>query len=84
MKSASHNYLLLLFVVASCGGGGGGGSSEPVVPAATITFSISDNQIYIGETVTLNWSTSNATSCTASGSWSGSKALSGSESNTPD
>ena len=78
-------YLSLLFVVASCGGGGGGGSTpEPPVPGASITLSISDDQIYLGNTVTLTWSTSNASSCTASGSWSGSKALSGSETITPD
>ena len=78
-------FLIFLFVVASCGGGGGGGGSvEPTVPSATITLSISDNQIYIGESVTLTWSTTNATSCSASGSWSGSKPLSGSESITPD
>ena len=59
-------YFILLFVEASCGGGGGGGSAEPTVPSATITFSISDNQIYIGESVTLTWSTTNATSCSAS------------------
>jgi len=79
-------YLSLLFVIASCGGGGGGGGStpEPPVPGASITLSISDDQIYLGNTVTLTWSTSNASSCTASGSWSGSKALSGSETITPD
>ena len=59
-------FLIFLFVVASCGGGGGGGGSvEPTVPSATITLSISDNQIYIGESVTLTWSTTNATSCSA-------------------
>ncbi len=78
-------FLIPLFVVASCGGGGGGGGSvEPTVPSASITLSISDNQIYIGESVTLTWSTTNATSCSASGSWSGSKPLSGSETITPD
>ena len=51
---------------------------------ASITLSISDDQIYLGNTVTLTWTTSNASSCTASGSWSGSKALSGSETLTPD
>ena len=82
-----HLYIFfsLLFVIASCGGGGGGGSNpEPPVPGASITLSISDDQIYLGNTVTLTWSTSNASSCTASGSWSGSKALSGSETITPD
>ena len=78
-------YLSLLFVIASCGGGGGGGSTpEPPVPGASITLSISDDQIYLGNSVTLTWTTSNASSCTASGSWSGSKALSGSETITPD
>ena len=82
-----HLYIFfsLLFVIASCGGGGGGGSNpEPPVPGASITLSISDYQIYLGNTVSLTWSTSNASSCTASGSWSGSKALSGSETITPD
>ena len=77
-------YFSLLFVIASCGGGGGGSTPEPPVPGASITLSISDDQIYLGNTVTLTWSTSNASSCTASGSWSGSKALSGSETITPD
>ena len=78
-------YFSLLFVIASCGGGGGGGSTpEPPVPGASITLSISDDQIYLGNTVILTWTTSNASSCTASGSWSGSKALSGSETITPD
>ena len=78
-------YLSILFVIASCGGGGGGGSTpEPTVPNATITFSISDDSVYIGNSLTLTWSTSNASSCSASGSWSGSKPLSGSETVTPD
>ena len=77
--------LLSLLIIASCGGGGGGGgSSEPPVPGATITLSISDNQIYLGSSATISWSTSNATSCSASGSWSGSKAISGSEIVTPE
>ena len=79
-------YFSLLFVIASCGGGGGGGGStpEPPVPGGSITLSISDDQIYLGNSVTLTWTTSNASSCTASGSWSGSRALSGSETITPD
>ncbi len=78
-------YLSLLFVIASCGGGGGGGStSEPPVAGASITLSISDDQIYLGNSVTLTWTTSNASSCSASGSWAGSRALSGSETVTPD
>ena len=51
-------YFSLLFVIASCGGGGGGSTPEPPVPGASITLSISDDQIYLGNTVTLTWSTS--------------------------
>ena len=78
-------YISLLFVITSCGGGGGGGSTpEPPTPGASITLSISDDQIYLGSSVTLTWTTSNASSCSASGSWSGTKALSGSETITPE
>ena len=41
-------YFSLLFVIASCGGGGGGSTPEPPVPGASITLSISDDQIYLG------------------------------------
>jgi len=48
------------------------------VAAPTITLTASPTTITSGSTATLTWSTTNATSCTASGSWSGSKATSGS------
>ena len=81
MKFRLSIYLISLLVISSCGGGGGGGggSPEPQVPSASITMSISSPQIYISQDLTINWSTSNATSCTASGDWSGTKALSGTE-----
>ena len=66
----------LIFIITSCGGGGGG-SSEPPVPAPTVSISLSSSSIVLGESVTINWSSSNASSCTANGSWSGSKATSG-------
>ena len=81
----SKNYLYLLsliFFITSCGGGGGG-SSEPSVPAPTVSISLSSSSIVLGESVTINWSSSNASSCNANGSWSGSKATSGTESITP-
>jgi len=45
----------------------------------TVTFTSSVPQVTVGSTVTLTWSATNATSCQASGAWSGSRALSGSE-----
>lgn len=79
--------ILSIFVFTACGGGGGGGgSSTPETPPqnVTITFTISATQINLGQSVTLNWSSQNATSCTASGDWSGNKPTSGSETLTPD
>jgi len=52
-------------------------------PPSTASFFASPNAISSGESSTLTWSSANATSCTASGGWSGSKALSGSQSVTP-
>ena len=72
--------LTILLFISSCGGGGGGSTPEPTLPAVSVTFSSSANEIYIGQLVTLTWSSSNASSCSASGAWSGSKGLSGNES----
>ena len=83
-------------VVAACGGGygssgssmgssagggyGGGGTPSPAVAFSTPAQAMSIN---LGQAVTLTWSSSNATSCTASassmtgGSFTGSQAVSG-------
>ncbi|MDA7856068.1 S8 family serine peptidase [Gammaproteobacteria bacterium] len=75
---------LLTILIAACGGGGGGGggsSTPPPSPAPTISFSASPISVLLNSTSTFSWSSTNATSCTASGStqWSGSKATSGTE-----
>jgi pectate lyase-like protein len=87
MKKSS----LLLFLASSlsllhaCGGGGG---TPPPPPLPTVTIMASSNSITQGQPVTLTWSSTNATSCTASASpsesdWSGTPATSGSQSVTP-
>jgi hypothetical protein len=48
-------------------------------PAPTITLSTNPTQVKSGGTVTLTWSTTNATSCSASGGWTGTKAAQGTE-----
>jgi len=48
-------------------------------PAPTVTLTASATSVVTGGTVTLNWSSQNATGCTASGGWSGSRPASGSE-----
>jgi uncharacterized protein DUF4038/collagenase-like protein with putative collagen-binding domain len=67
--------LLSLFLLADCGGGGGGGA--PPVP--TVSLVASPAPVSNGSSSTLTWSSTNATTCTASGAWSGAKATSGSE-----
>ncbi len=50
---------------------------EPVAP--TLDFSASAASVAYGGAVTLSWSSTDAESCTASGDWSGSKSVTGSE-----
>ena len=69
-----YSYFVFLILLSSCGGGG---SSTPPVP--TVSLSSSASEVEVGNTVTLTWSSTNATSCNASGSWTGSKGISGSE-----
>ena len=59
------------------------GSFEPI-PAVTIdAFVASVSSLTAGDAVTLNWSVSEATECTASSDWSGPRPTSGSETVTP-
>ena len=71
------NLLVLIFLIG-CGGGGGGGAPAPE-PSPTSSLSSSSSSVLIDTVVTLTWSSTNSTSCSASGTWSGTKATSGSE-----
>ena len=53
-------------------------NSAPSIPAPTVTLSANPTTITVGQSTTLSWSSTNATACTASGSWLGSEALNGS------
>ncbi len=83
MKLSSKSIYILtsIFIISSCGGGGGGGGgSLPQLIAATISsFTSTSPSALVGSTVDLSWSSANASSCNASGAWSGSKAVSGTE-----
>ena len=74
-----------LLLVACGGGGGGGGSSAPAPTTKPVTLSIGANpaSLTAGQSTTLTWSSSNATDCQASGVWSGTIALSGTQLVTP-
>ena len=83
MKFYFKNVALVLSVsiLTSCGGGGGGGTSPIQALAAVITSFVSgESSVIVDGSVDLTWASSNASSCTASGSWSGTKGVSGTES----
>tara|TARA_B100000900_G_scaffold163847_1_gene139081 strand:- start:341 stop:2344 length:2004 start_codon:yes stop_codon:yes gene_type:complete len=71
------SFLITFVFLSSCGGGGGGGGDPVLNPTSSISSSFSTT--YIGNSVTITWSSTNATSCSASGDWSGGKGTSGSE-----
>ena len=63
-----------------------GSSSQPVtvtVYPALPTISVSPSSIVLGQSATVTWSSSGASSCTASGGWTGGEPLSGSAVVTP-
>ena len=69
----------------TCTGAGGSATdsatvtvTNPAAPTATITSNVSS--VLVNNSFTLTWSSTNATSCTASGSWSDSIATSGTQS----
>ncbi len=72
---------------------GPGGSSAPVTAIVTVTtpppppptasVSVLPTSISAGATAMLSWSSTNATSCTAGGAWSGVQSTSGSQSVSP-
>jgi hypothetical protein len=67
-------------LLAACGGGGGGGSPPPAPAVApTVTLSVSAPTATVGQSVTLTWSSTNATACTASDGWTGTLATSGTQ-----
>lgn len=57
--------------------------SNPGTNYPTVDFTANPNEIAKGGSTTLNWSTSSTSSCNASGGWSGSKSLNGSQSVSP-
>jgi Thrombospondin type 3 repeat len=74
----------------TCTGAGGTTSRDVTVtvaaqvvassPAPTLTLTTALSSVNLGSGTTLSWSSQNATSCTASGGWTGGKTLSGTQS----
>lgn len=80
--------LVALLTVAGCGGGGSAAPSAqipviPATPAPTVTLTLSQSKVSLGASSTVAWSSTNATSCSASGAWSGAQITSGTSLQTP-
>jgi uncharacterized repeat protein (TIGR03803 family) len=75
------------YTLTCTGAGGSASASAPLAvsaaPAPTLTLSVSPAAITVGQSVVVTWSSTNATSCTASGAWSGTQATAGSVNETP-
>ena len=66
-------------IVTGCGGGASGDTPAGGTPAPTVTFSANPSTVSSGGATTLNWSSTDATACSASSGWSGSKQTNNSE-----
>jgi uncharacterized protein (TIGR03118 family) len=69
--------------LAACGGGGYGGGGGMTSPPPTVSLSVAPTSITLGQSATLTWSSSTGTNCTASGSWTGAEAATGTAVVTP-
>ena len=67
-----------LVVSTGCGAGDSPTHSEPAGPP-TVALSVSASTGFVGQQIVLNWSSTNAASCTAAGAWSGSQPTKGTQ-----
>lgn len=92
--SLAFLFILFVSLMAGCGGGAGGSSGGTNVASTTstttpgptpnpgvVSVSLAANPLTIATngSSTLSWSATNATSCSASGGWSGTKPMSGTQ-----
>ena len=75
------NYYIVfsLLIISACGGGGDNPNTIDTIVNPTASINSSSGEVLIGSSVSLSWESTNATSCLASGSWSGTKAQRGTE-----
>jgi len=93
---SNRTFILLTLLLSACGDAGPTSvrpttevtpptseNSVSVGPSPTLTFHASPPGVAPGESTTLTWAAVNVAACMASGGWSGSKAVSGSETTPP-
>ncbi|MGH9641355.1 MAG: TIGR03118 family protein [Terriglobales bacterium] len=69
--------LMGALILSGCGGGEMAVPIASIPAAAMVTLSASPTTVVAGQSVTLTWSSSAGTSCTAGGAWTGDEAASG-------
>ena len=75
--------LSVAMLLGACSGGGDDAPSIPTAPAAappSVALDVAPDTVHETSTADLNWSSTDASECVASGGWSGLKSLTGSES----
>ena len=76
VSAGSYSYTV------TCSGAGGSAASSATltvnVPTPVVSIAVSPSSISTDHTATLTWSASNASSCAASGAWSGPRTVTGS------
>jgi hypothetical protein len=75
--------ILSILMLSACGGGSSSSSnhvSGDIATPATASISANPLIVMVEESTKITWSSTNTSSCTASGAWSGDKLTSGSES----
>jgi hypothetical protein len=83
-SSTAGSETFALTCTDSAGDTGANSVALDVQPApAAPTLTLASSSVQAGSSTTITWSSTNATSCTASGSWSGALATSGSQTLTP-
>src|SRR5262245_48157177 len=72
--------IVAALILTACSSGGGGSGPPVNNPAPTATLSANPTSIAVGGSTTLTWTSTNATSCNASGgAFAGAKGTSGTE-----
>ncbi len=79
INSLTQNSLFLLSCTGQHGTAQDSISVTVAIPEVTVNLEANPSTVSLNGSTTLSWQTNNADSCTASGDWSGSKNLSGSE-----
>jgi uncharacterized protein (TIGR03118 family) len=75
---------LFALLLAGCGGYGGGGNyNGGAASVPTVSLSVVPTSIVLGQSATLSWTSTNSSSCAASGGLSGAEATAGSSVVTP-